>query len=138
MLILIYKPASFQLSRKCIRKQSLILCGWYREFIIHFVLVSIIELEEPCVRQGGLCLRVEDCDPSNRLQMRVSLCPKQHHLGVECCYLCKYNPYIPSNRLIISPVHLDTGCNNCAKRGHDRLRYKTCSIPDELTRGGKL
>ncbi|XP_038216515.1 uncharacterized protein LOC119835638 [Zerene cesonia] len=49
-------------------------------------LVSVIELEEPCVRQGGLCLRIEDCQPGNLVQMRGVLCPKQRHLGVECCY----------------------------------------------------
>ncbi|CAG4955472.1 uncharacterized protein LOC123705326 [Colias croceus] len=49
-------------------------------------LVSVIELEEPCVRQGGLCLRIEDCQPGNLVQMRGVLCPNQRHLGVECCY----------------------------------------------------
>ncbi|CAH0716051.1 unnamed protein product, partial [Brenthis ino] len=49
-------------------------------------LVSIIELEEPCVRQGGLCLRVEDCEPDNLVQMKGILCPMQSHMGVECCY----------------------------------------------------
>ncbi|CAG9782132.1 unnamed protein product [Diatraea saccharalis] len=49
--------------------------------------VSVIALEEPCVRQGGMCLRVEDCDPTNVVRMQAVLCPKQRHLGVECCYV---------------------------------------------------
>ncbi|XP_046977415.1 uncharacterized protein LOC124543292 [Vanessa cardui] len=49
-------------------------------------LVSIIALEEACVRQGGICVRIDDCQPGNRVQMKSSLCPLQRHLGVECCY----------------------------------------------------
>nr|XP_026500818.1 uncharacterized protein LOC113404201 [Vanessa tameamea] len=48
--------------------------------------VSIIALEEACVRQGGICVRIKDCLPGNRMQMKSSLCPLQRHLGVECCY----------------------------------------------------
>ncbi|XP_050361081.1 uncharacterized protein LOC126780540 [Nymphalis io] len=49
--------------------------------------VSIIALEDACVRQGGMCVRIEDCQPGNLVQMRGSLCPLQRHRGVECCYL---------------------------------------------------
>ncbi|CAK1554850.1 unnamed protein product [Leptosia nina] len=50
-------------------------------------LITVIELEEACVRQGGICVRIEDCDPSNIVHMRGKLCPNQKHLGVECCYM---------------------------------------------------
>ncbi|XP_014366370.1 U-scoloptoxin(19)-Sm1a-like [Papilio machaon] len=49
-------------------------------------LINFITMEEPCVRQGGLCRRIEDCDQDNLVHMRGVLCPKQRHLGVECCY----------------------------------------------------
>ena len=49
--------------------------------------VGIYGLEEACVRQGGLCLRIEDCDPDNLVRVPVVLCPKQRHLGVTCCYV---------------------------------------------------
>ncbi|XP_037299754.1 uncharacterized protein LOC119190829 [Manduca sexta] len=47
---------------------------------------AIFELEEPCVRQGGLCQRIEDCDPANLVTAHALLCPKQLHLGAVCCY----------------------------------------------------
>ncbi|CAK1588620.1 unnamed protein product [Parnassius mnemosyne] len=50
-------------------------------------LINLIALEEPCIRQGGMCRMIEDCDEGNLVQMRGVLCPKQRHLGVECCYL---------------------------------------------------
>ncbi|CAH2034658.1 unnamed protein product, partial [Iphiclides podalirius] len=50
-------------------------------------LVNFIALEEPCVRQGGLCRLIEDCPQGNLVQMRGVLCPKHRHLGVECCYV---------------------------------------------------
>ncbi|CAG9558708.1 unnamed protein product [Danaus chrysippus] len=50
-------------------------------------LVSIFNLEEPCVHQGGLCLLVDDCESSNLVHLPPRLlCPKQAHLGVVCCY----------------------------------------------------
>ncbi|CAH4038452.1 unnamed protein product [Pieris brassicae] len=48
--------------------------------------VQLIELEEACVRQGGVCLPIQDCDPRDLSQFRGVLCPAQKHLGVECCY----------------------------------------------------
>ncbi|XP_059055373.1 uncharacterized protein LOC131849340 [Achroia grisella] len=48
--------------------------------------VSVISLEESCVRQGGICMRVEDCAPENVVGVQVVLCPNQHHKGVVCCY----------------------------------------------------
>ncbi|XP_011548374.1 U-scoloptoxin(19)-Sm1a isoform X2 [Plutella xylostella] len=48
--------------------------------------MSIIELEEPCVRQGGICMRKEDCPKDYMVNVRAILCPQQHSLGVECCY----------------------------------------------------
>ncbi|KAJ8737036.1 hypothetical protein PYW07_000307 [Mythimna separata] len=49
--------------------------------------LQIIQLEEPCVLQGGLCARADDCDPENFPLLGANLCPKQRHLGVVCCYM---------------------------------------------------
>ncbi|CAH0578048.1 unnamed protein product [Chrysodeixis includens] len=48
---------------------------------------EVINLEEPCVRQGGICVRNEDCEPNNLVTLHVDLCPVQRHKGVSCCYL---------------------------------------------------
>lgn len=49
--------------------------------------VQVIELEEPCVRQGGICVRIDDCDPQSSTPFLYELCPRQKHLGVMCCYI---------------------------------------------------
>ncbi|CAH0703459.1 unnamed protein product [Spodoptera exigua] len=48
---------------------------------------TVHELEESCVRQGGLCVMKSDCPPENIVFLSGTLCPKQQHLGVTCCYL---------------------------------------------------
>ncbi|XP_069364670.1 uncharacterized protein [Maniola hyperantus] len=48
--------------------------------------ITIIELEEPCALQGGMCMRSEDCDPGNWVRIQADLCPTQKHLGIGCCY----------------------------------------------------
>lgn len=48
---------------------------------------TVHELEDPCVRQGGLCVMKSDCPPENIVFLSGTLCPKQQHLGVTCCYL---------------------------------------------------
>lgn len=49
--------------------------------------LQIIQLEEPCVLQGGLCVRSDDCDPENFPLLGANLCPKQRKFGVTCCYM---------------------------------------------------
>ncbi|KAJ8737774.1 hypothetical protein PYW08_000369 [Mythimna loreyi] len=49
--------------------------------------LEIIQLEEPCVLQGGLCVRSDDCDPENFPLLGADLCPKQRSKGVTCCYM---------------------------------------------------
>ncbi|KPJ04423.1 hypothetical protein RR46_00448 [Papilio xuthus] len=66
-------------------------------------------MEEPCVRQGGLCRRIEDCDQDNLVHMRGVLCPKQRHLGVECCYLL-FTQYIFAFRVSKLYAHLRRKC----------------------------
>lgn len=48
---------------------------------------AVHELEESCVRQGGLCVMKSDCPPENIVFLSGTLCPKQQHLGVTCCYV---------------------------------------------------
>ncbi|NP_001157389.1 uncharacterized protein LOC114244542 [Bombyx mandarina] len=43
--------------------------------------------EEDCIRQGGICVRTEECDPDNISTISQFLCPNQAHLGVACCYV---------------------------------------------------
>ncbi|XP_041986886.1 uncharacterized protein LOC121738726 [Aricia agestis] len=46
---------------------------------------TIVYLEAPCVQQGGICMHVDDCEPQKRVSIK-GLCPRQRHLGAECCY----------------------------------------------------
>ncbi|XP_071444119.1 U-scoloptoxin(19)-Tl1a [Hetaerina americana] len=41
--------------------------------------------EPSCIRQGGLCIKKEEC-PAGQLHATSGLCPTQAHLGVECCH----------------------------------------------------
>ncbi|XP_046382483.1 U-scoloptoxin(19)-Tl1a [Ischnura elegans] len=41
--------------------------------------------EPSCIRQGGLCIKKEEC-PDGHLHPTSGLCPEQAHLGVECCH----------------------------------------------------
>uniref|UniRef100_A0A2A4JVR2 Single domain-containing protein n=1 Tax=Heliothis virescens TaxID=7102 RepID=A0A2A4JVR2_HELVI len=49
--------------------------------------IEVIALEEGCVRQGGICVHTDDCDPNNQVHKGDLLCPAQRHLGVTCCYV---------------------------------------------------
>ncbi|KAJ0183927.1 hypothetical protein K1T71_000350 [Dendrolimus kikuchii] len=50
--------------------------------------VAINQFEEGCIRQGGICIRLEECDPTNLVRIgETSLCPLQRNLGAVCCYI---------------------------------------------------
>ncbi|KAM3968604.1 uncharacterized protein ACR2FA_012046 [Aphomia sociella] len=48
---------------------------------------SLTTLEEACVRQGGICMPIENCDPGNLVQLRGVLCSNSYHSVRECCYI---------------------------------------------------
>ncbi|XP_069700945.1 U-scoloptoxin(19)-Sm1a-like [Periplaneta americana] len=44
-----------------------------------------VKLEEPCSREGGICLPADEC-PRGQLSLKKGLCPLQQASGVECCH----------------------------------------------------
>lgn len=58
------------------------------------------------MRQGGICVRIEDCEPENLVTMQVDLCPVQRHKGVSCCYVSYTLPDTPLQEIRIIIVHI--------------------------------
>ncbi|XP_066996593.1 U-scoloptoxin(19)-Sm1a [Anabrus simplex] len=83
--------------------------------------------EEPCLKEGGLCLLKELC-PRGQLSEKQGLCPEQQARGVECCHGLSELERRCSARGGICRPKLKCGRQLWEEKGEDCAAGETCCI----------
>ncbi|KAF9419767.1 hypothetical protein HW555_003766 [Spodoptera exigua] len=106
---------------------------------------AVHELEESCVRQGGLCVMKSDCPPENIVFLSGTLCPKQQHLGVTCELNMTAADSIRKQITVHEPQPDDRKTNNSSWVGCNRVVifyvrffYNRPYLPQNMSASSKI